>query len=319
MSERITLLDLAKTNGNDKSIALVEEGVKVCPEVATIPSRSIAGTSYSFARRVGRPSVGFRKANDGVDSGKSRYEKVDAKMFILGGLIEMDKAIADADEEGPEAAQTREAVAYTQAALLAMAKQVWYGTAADEDGFEGVQKLLGAATVANGGRLFLSDTTSGSNNTSIYLVRFGDDGISFDFGKNTTLELSDFREESIVGENGKKLPGYVADLCGWAGMRLGTVEGAMRIANIRKQDGKAGLSDAIIEEALSNWTGRAPDAIFMNRKARFLLQQSRTVTTTQSTAKAPSTLGPFAQTPTEAAGIPIFVTDALTQTEAFVS
>lgn len=316
---QITMLDIAKLNGNDKAIGLIEEGLKVCPELANIPGRQVKGTSYTTVRRTNRPTVGFRGANEGVDVSKSTFEKVVAQMYILSGIVRVDKAIADADEEGPEHLQSIEAAGIAEGLLETVGKQVWYGTGADKNGFEGLQSLLGTELASNGGRTIVSDTTSGSGNTSVYLVRYGEkDGLSFDFGANSTLDMSEFRTETVT-ENNKSYAAYVADITGWIGMRLASAEAALRIANVRAENGKSGISDAIVAEALSYWTGRAPDAVYMNRKAAFLLQKSRSVTLVQGTqGKLSSAFGPFAPAPTEVQGIPIVVTDAIGDAEAFV-
>lgn len=317
---KATLLDIAKLNGNDKSIGLIEEGIKTCPELANFPARMVKGTSYTYVARKGRPTVGFRTANNGIDPSKSEFDQRTAQMFILSALVETDKAIADAYEDGPDRYNAIEAAGVAQDTMEAIGEQVWYGKNADANGFEGLQSLLGTTAASAGGRVIVSDTTSGSNNTSVYLVRYGDHGVGFDFGNYTTLDLSDFRVESIVGVNGKKHPGYVADISGWIGLTLKSLEGAMRIANVRAEAGKAGMSDKIIAEALSYWKGAPPDAIYMNRKAAFLLQTSRSVTTMQGpTGKVSSGIGPFAPAPTESNNIPIVITDALGNSESFLS
>lgn len=310
---KITMLDLAKLNGNDQAVGIIEESLKTCPELANFPARQVAGTSYHTVRRTGRPAVGFRSANAGVDASKSTFEKVLAEMYILSARIEVDRAIADAYEQGAAHLQAVEAAGVGQALLESVGAQVWYGKSADANGFQGLQQLSTNVTV--------SDTTSGTGNTSVYLVRYGENnGVSFDFGKNSTIDLSEFRLESIADSNGKKYPGYVADLCGWIGMRLATAEGVARIANVREQATKAGLSDKIIAKALSNWRGAAPDAIYMNRTAAYLLQCSRSVTIMAGpTQKASGIVGAFADFPVESNGIPIVITDALSDTEEFVA
>lgn len=320
----LTLLDIAKRNGNDLSLGLIEEGVKVCPELTKIPGRPVAGIEYTYLKRTGRPPVGFRKGNAGVESGKSTYEQVRALMYMLTGIVEVDKGVADADEQGPEALQGDEANGVAQSLMEAVGAQVWDGTAADSMGFQGVKQALDAfVTLADGGRVAKSDTTSGSGNTSVYLVRYGRDGLSFDFGKNANLELSEFRVETkrkVVNGVETAHPVYVADLNGWIGLRLSTVEGAMRIANVREQDGKDGLSDKIIAKALRYWRGRSPDAIWMNREAAYLLQASRSVTIMSGADGKPGgDVEKFAPMPTEVYGIPIVITDSIGNAEAFVA
>lgn len=320
----LTLLDIAKRNGNDTSLGLVEEGVKSCPELGKIPGRPVAGIEYTYLKRTGRPPVGFRTANAGVESGKSKYEQVRALMYMLSGIVEVDKGVADADEQGPEALQGDEASGVAQSLMEAVGAQVWNGTAADSKGFQGVKQALDSdISLANGGRVLRADTTSGAGNTSVYLVRYGRDGLSFDFGKNGALELSEFRTETkrkVVDGVETAHPVYTADLTGWIGLRLATTEGAMRIANVREQDGKEGLSDKIFAKALRYWRGRSPDAIWMNRTAAYLLQASRSVTIMSGAGGKPGGgVEKFAPMPTEVYGIPIVITDSIGDSEAFVA
>ena len=208
--------------------------------------------------------------------------------------------------------------------MEAVGTQVWDGTNADSLGFQGVKQALDASVaLADGGRVAKADTTSGTGNTSVYLVRYGRDGLGFDFGKNGALELSAFRAETkreTVNGVEKAYPVYTADLTGWIGLRLSTIEGAMRIANVREQSGKEGLSDKIIAKALRYWRGRAPDAIWMNRTAAYLLQASRSVTIMSGASGKPTgSVEAFAPMPTEVYGIPVVVTDSIGDAEAFVA
>lgn len=319
-----TLLDfVAKQAGTDTALKIVDEGVKNCPELTTIPARQVAGTSYFYLRHKEDDSfvAPFRKANKGTDPTEDNYERVLAQMYMLSKPIICDKLIAEADLEGPDAHNQRKGVNEMRRLARGVAHQVWYGDDATSDGFAGVQKAIGNTLVSNGGRVLLSDTTSAANNTSVYLVRYGvDDGVSFDMGNNSSLDVSEFKIESVQDAEGKNFQAYIAYIAGWLGLRIATAESVIRIANVREEAGKKGLSDEMIAEALSYWKGAPPDAIWMNRRASWLLQKSRNVTTMQGpTGKVSSTIGPFAPAPTESNNIPIVITDALAQTEAFLS
>ena len=191
---------------------------------------------------------------------------------------------------------------------------MWYGDNASDKGFNGLINILPAARVSFG-----DITGSATTKSSVYLVRYGvANGLSFDLGNNSTINLSEWRTETIYDANSKPFPGYVADISGWIGFSVKTLEAAWRIANVGTESGKVGLSDKMIAAALSNWRGAAPDAIYMNRTAAFLLQQSRTYSLS-GTAKLPGFVAPFAPSPTESNNIPIVITDALADDESFVS
>lgn len=310
----MTMLDLAKLNGNDVSVGIIEESMKTCPELRLFPARQIKGTSYTTVRRTSRGSSGFRNANAGRAATKATYAKDTHEMFILSDRAEVDKAIADAYELGAESLKAEMAVEKGQNVLEAVGTQTWYGVSADAAGFAGLQALCGTSRVS------LGDITAGaSTKTSIYLVRYGlANGVSFDFGANSTIDLSDWRIETCYDAANKSFPAYVADLSGWIGLSVKTLESIWRIANVGTESGKNGITDKIIAAALSNWRGAAPDAIYMNRTAAFLLQCSRTYALTGA-AKLAGNVQPFAPMPTESNGIPIVITDSLVDTEAFVT
>ena len=309
---RMTMLDLAKLNGNDVSIGIIEEGIKTCPEVANFPARQIAGTSYTTARRIGRPSVGFRNPNAGVDASKSVFAKDLHEMFVLSGRVELDKAIVDGEDSVNLRAE--ETVAVGVSTLESIGAQVWYGTKANASGFAGLQDLCGSSRVSLG-----DITGSATTKSSVYLVRYGfTNGVSFDLGKNSTINLSEFRAETLYDASNKPFPGYVADLSGWIGLSVKTLEAIWRIANVGTESAKVGLSDKIIAGALQNWRGAAPDAIYMSRTAAFLLQCSRSYALSGN-VKLPSNVAPFAPAPTESNSIPIVITDSLADDEDFVS
>src|SRR4051812_42396796 len=93
----LTMLDIAKINGNDAAVGLIEENLNVAPEALMFPAKTIAGVSYSTLIRTALPSTQFRKVNVGVEPTKSRYTKKLVECFYIDGQMEMDVAAAQAD------------------------------------------------------------------------------------------------------------------------------------------------------------------------------------------------------------------------------
>src|SRR5690606_17476670 len=106
---KLTLLDIAKLNGNDTVVGLIEENIKAAPEAQLFPFRTIRGTSYKTGIRVGLPTTGFRAANEGQTPSKSSFVQQLVEAYIFGGIVEVDKAVADAHEDGAAALQAIEA------------------------------------------------------------------------------------------------------------------------------------------------------------------------------------------------------------------
>lgn len=315
MPNNLTLLDLAKLNGSDAVVGLIEEVQTASPEVGIIPARTISGTSYKTAIRSKRPSVGFRKANEGTDPTKSEFTERLVECFILSSIVEVDKAIANAYEDGVQELQAIEAMGVMAEAMTTVGTQTIYGKSADEDGFFGLQALQAALEndieVDAGGST--ADTAS-----SVYFINAGVQGVQYVYGNNSTFDLSPFREQ-IINKNNKSLPAYVADLTSWVGLQCVNKNAVGRIYNIT-EDGGNGLTDALADELFAKFPiGMKPTHCLMSRRSQRQLQVSRQVTINSTGNGSGSTSGITSPPPTELAGVPIIVTDSLVNTEAIVT
>lgn len=309
---RATLLDIAKLNGNDKLVGLIEENLASAPEVSLFPARTIRGTSYDTVVRTGFPGVGFRAANAGSTPGKSTFDKRRVEAFIFGGVIQFDKAVGMAHEDGLAAFEMIEASGVAKNALIKLGAQIWYGTSTDANGFPGIKAALpiGATTVVDA----LGNT--GSTQSSVYAVKFGTQDVTLVVGQDGAFSLSDFTDQQITLDSGSTyLPGRVADLTAWTGLQVGNVNCAGRIANLTVA---VPLTDAFLATLISQFpVGFVPDAIFMSRRSRKQLQSSRTVILYgQGKGDIGSKSGLVAPTPTEYEGIPIYATDSILNTDA---
>jgi hypothetical protein len=302
---RLTLLDVAKLNGADKEVGLIEEVLTSAPEAQVFPYRTIRGTSFPTVTRVSLPTVGFRLANDGIDPSKSEFVRKLVQAYILGGRVEADKAVASAHEEGIEAYEMIEAMGTMKATLIQLGTQIWYGTANEADGFPGIKAALPfTAGVADGSVINATGTTA-STASSVYAVKFGAQDVTLIGGNGGIPQLGDFRDETITGENGKSLPGRVADLIGWVGLQIGNINCVRRIANVTAESGKGLTSDLLADLVESFPAGVRPDAIFMSRRSR---KQYRKSLTTPERPEVPM--------PIDYDGIPLYATDSILNTDA---
>jgi hypothetical protein len=305
-----TLLDIAKLNGSDTVVGLIEEVITSAPEFSVMPARTIRGTSYKAVSRTSYPAVGFRQANGAATAGQSAFVNRIVECFILSALVTADKAVASAYEDGAAAWQAMEAMGVMRQALIEVGQQMFYGTntthGGNANGFPGLLQLHDATNM-------VVDATGTTDNvaSSVYLCATGPQSTQLVLGNNTSLELSEWRTETI-----SNVPSFVADLTGWIGLQMVNPNAVARIKKITTDSGK-GLTDALIATALSRFpVGVQPNVIFMNRRSAAQLQASRTVTINVGpTAKATGAIELVAPYPTSAFGIPIVVTDNITSTE----
>jgi hypothetical protein len=309
----LTLLDVAKMNGNDKTVGLIEENVSFAPELSVFPVLQKKGTSYTTYKRTGLPTVGFRDANSGVTATKSTFAKQLHQMYILAGRVEVDKAVGTAFEDGLSAYEMIETNGVAKATLMELGQQIWYGVSNEAKGFPGLKSLL-----PKGGDITVDATGSTATTaSSLYAVKFGAQDATLVVGNGTTLDLSEFRDESLADADGKKFAGRVADLTAWVGLQVGNANCIGRILNLTADSGK-GLTDALILQLLEKFPiGYRPDALFVSRRSLGQLQRSRSVTImTGAGGKPNGAVENVAPTPTEAFGIPIIVTDSISNTDA---
>jgi len=297
-----TLLDIAKANGSDGVVGLIDEATKAHPELVLAPARTIKGLNYKTLVRTANPTVGFRNANEGTAATKGTYENRLVETYILNPRWECDKAVADRYEDGPEAYIALEASAILEAAMQTLATQFYYGTGADAKGFPG---LLAAYDATN--MVVDAGGTTATTGSSVWALRFGPKNVTWVYGNGGSLELSDVAEQRILDADDNPFTAYVQELLAYPGLQVASLYSIGRIKKLTADSGK-GLTDDLIAELLSKFpVGVRPVVMLMTRRSLRQLQDSRTAT---NATGAPA---PF---PTEAFGVPIAPTDAITDTEA---
>jgi hypothetical protein len=309
---KISLLDLTKAAGHDRSVGLIESVTTVAPELGRIPGRVISGTSYKTLDRNALPATGFTNANEGIAAGKSGFAVKTVECFIFRGAVNADKALADAWDGGRGAYQALEAIGVARSAGIKLGQQVWYGTSTDGKGFPGAQSLVTAA------QTYDATGSTASTGSSVYGLKLGPQFVQMIYGGNQTLALAPFREQSVFDGNGGQYAAYVSELTTWVGLQAVHPNAIGRIKNLTAQAGKT-LTDAIIANWLATFpVGFTPDVLFMSRRSRLQLQLSRSVVINGDGkgGTVGSAMGNTAPVPTEAFGIPIEVTDNILDTEA---
>ncbi len=311
-----TLLDIAKLRYNDKVVGLIEENLASAPEVANFPMRTIKGTSFLTVKRTNFPTTGFRTANSGITKSKSEFAQALVQCFIFGGAIEIDKAVADANEDGPAAFEMTEASGVMKSALINLGKQVWYGVTNDALGFPGIKAITPKDASVSPAIIDAAGTTA-TTASSLYAVKYGEQNAQLILGENGRLELPPFQDQALYDSLGKMYPGRVSNLSAWTGLAVNNKNCVGRICNLTEDSGK-GLTDAQIAKLLALFpVGFVPDAFYCSRRSRRQLQVSRTVVlNAQGSSRVSGAVENVAPVPTEAFGIPIIATDSILNTDA---
>jgi len=301
----LSLLDIAKMNGSDGLVGLIDEASQHSPEVRLAPARTISGINYKTLTRKTVPSAAFRDAADGTDPVKGTYENKTVETFILNPRWELDKAIADRHEDGAEALIALEAGAIMEGAFQQLAAQFYYGTDTTYKGHaKGFPGLIDSYDSTN--MVVDAAGTTATTGSSLWAVQFGPRAVQWVYGNGGALDMGDPRIETITGANSKSLTGYVQELLAYPGLQVSSQDVLGRIKKLTEDSGK-GLTDDLIADLLSKFkVGMVPDMLLCTRRSLKQLQQSRTATNNNG---APA---PF---PTEAFGVPLVVTESLSNVE----
>jgi len=298
-----TLLDIAKLDAGI-GYPLIEEAVKLAPELMVVPADTILGTTMELTVRSGLPSVRFRNANEGVPRSKSTYETRTFQTHILDHQVAVDEQIVGGARDKGRLLENHASGAM-EAAMQYIGSQFYYGTGNDTKGFPGLLaqcKSDAAHTV---------DAAGAASKTSVWFLRLGRECVEFLFGNAQTVRLNDTWElETVYDDNGNPYKAWTNWMTGRIGLRLANRHCAVRIKNVEESgDNKKTLDDSLLYAAYEKFTefGMEPTHIFMNGRSREQLRGNRTAT---NPAGIPAPL------PTEWEGIPIIRSASINNSEA---
>lgn len=262
------------------------------------------GTQHKYLKETAAPVVGFRSINDGRDQGHSEDTKVSLDLALLDCSYHVDQMYADEYRYGAEAWLARESQRALQAGFFKAEQQLIYGTGADADGFTG---LADASTINGAADPMVVNAGGSSDASSVYLIRSVPalTDVTLITGNDGNISIGDTYQQMMDGSTTGIFNAYVTPVSAYLGLQIGSIYSVGRICNL---DASANsLTDDMISDAISRFpAARQPTHLAMNRRSLQQLQASRTAT---------NPTGAPADFPQSAFGLPIVVTDAITDTE----
>jgi len=302
MPDYLTLVDIAARTGSDAMIGLIEDVTQHAPEFQTLPVIPKAGTTYKATIRTALPTAAFRDVNEGVTTSKSTYVQKTHSMHFIDVQMELDQAIVKGDGGEVGDLQTNEASGAMRSAFNHIGSQIYYGTSNDAKGFPGL-----AGNIDSG---LLLDATGSTAKSSVYFVWEDPQGVHLPIGNDGDLALGEWSLQRIT-RSSKSLMAWVNNFAGYIGLNMGSKNAAGRIYGL--DDGSNKLTDALGHQLLSQFpVGVRPTRCFMNRRSMRQLQASRSAI---SNIQSDGGGAPFSPPPTHLAGVPIVVTDSITNSE----
>jgi len=287
----ITFLDLVKlqtTPGYD----LVEENVRLSPELEVVPADVMAMTEIELSVRTDLPGVNFSRIGEGTAVEKSGIITRLFQLAYLDTLVSVDVRLLNGK---PTQLAGRllaaEQSGYVESAIRLIGKQWWYGVGNDKKGFPGLiaQGLNDAAHVINAGG-------AADDKSSIFFTALGRNKAEFWFGNNRALAFEDWFRANANDSKGQPFEAENSWMHCSVGARLGNRNALVRIKNLTTEEGKGATFD-LMHQALRQMRddlGQIPTHIFMTGRSQEQLRQC-----------LKTALNPNPELPKEFEGIPI--------------
>lgn len=304
----LTAADLLIVNDQNADSNLdISDVLDDAPLMSRLPAvEATGGNIHKYIKQTEAPLVGFRDINDGRDHDSSVDEAVTVNLAILDASFSVDVAVADAYRGGTRALLEREAKRHLRAAFRKADDTIVSGTSADFVGLTGAFSSWSTpATVMLSNK---ADGAGGSDLTSVYSLKLGDNGCAVVLGAGG-LEIGESQIQRVSGSSSGHYMAWVTPIHCWIGLQVGSINTVGRICNISSGDDTT-LTDAMVFEHLTKWQQSDPSILVMNRRSREQLRSSRTAT---------NATGAFADMPTESAGIEIVVSESVLSNETEVS
>lgn len=334
-TSNLTLADWSKRVDPDGRVPVVAELLSQSNEILEdcVFKEGNLPTGDRVVIRTGLPTVYWRALNQGIPNSKSTTAQVDEACGILEARSEVDKDLAMLNGN---TAQFRlsEDVAFLEAMNQTMAETLFYGNpGTDPKKFLGLAPRYSSLSAGNAQNI-LSAGGSGSDNTSVYLVVWGDQTVYCPFPKGSKAGLmhEDLGEQTVYNSDGTRLQAFATRYQWKSGLVVKDWRYVVRICNIDISDlmGQTGTQAASASTALIKLMARALYRIPNMSMGRAAFYMNRTVHSGLSVAaldksqyvlKVNEGLSQFgtARSFLSFLGVPLRRVDTILNTEAAVS
>ena len=334
-TSNLTLADWAKRSDPDGRVPIVAELLSQSNEILDdcVFKEGNLPTGERVVIRTGLPGVYWRALNQGIPSTKSTTAQIDEACGILEARSEVDKDLAMLNGN---TAQFRlsEDTAFLEAMNQTQAETLFYGNpGTDPKKFLGLAPRYSDLSADNSVNI-LNAGGSGSDNSSVYLVVWGDNTVYCPFPKGSKAGLTheDLGEQTVYNSDGTRLQAFATRYQWKNGLVVKYWRYVVRICNIDISDllgvtgTQAGTAATSLVKLMARALYRIPNmamgraAFYMNRTVHSGMAISA-LDKSQSVLNIQDGLSQFgsAQSYLTFLGVPLRKVDALLNTESVVS
>ena len=280
MSDKyLTTADIFEINCDEVFFGLVKECLAIFPETTKLSAVPVTGRNYTTYLPSGVQTI--------------PHSHLDASWVCNAN--EAEKC-----EWGKAVAFVMSARAHLEAAFRLLTQQTWYGMDASAWGFSGVTAYLNSTALPN-----VIDAGGMTSNgcTSVFAVSH--QHISYSWGNEGRIDYGDVHEMNVATSDGNAEKMYTQKIAMYTGLQ---VLYPMRLGRICNLDASHPLTDDLLDKLLAVFDKEhRPDALYMAKPSLFTLRDTR-----------PQEKGQIEPLPTKFCDVPIYVTEAITNTEPVV-
>lgn len=330
----LTLADWAKRLDTDgktaKTVEILSQSNEILQDMLFKEGNLPTGEQTTI--RTGLPTVYYRLINQGVPKSKSTTAQVTENAAILSARSEVD--VDEAELNGnTNAYRLDEAMAFVEAMSQRMATTLFYGSAVNPEEFVGFSPRYNSLSATNAQNI-LSAGGSGSDNSSIWLVGWGQRTVMGIFPKGSKAGMSheDLGIQDAFDSNNDRFRAYMDEWKWKNGLVVKDWRYAVRIPNIDISDlvaqatTQALTASTSIVKLMSRAIDRLPStaginpSFYVNRTVASHLRLIGLEKSASAVTVEPG-LNQFGDTifTTRFLGIPVRLVDALTETETAVA
>ena len=179
----LTLLELANRKDPDGAQAKIAEILTMENEILidAIWLEANNTTHHQVTRRYSLPTGAWRQLNSGVPTEASRTIVANEPIGMLESYSEPDKKLVDM-APNPKGFRMSEASSFIEGMSQTLADTVMYGNhLTDVEQFTGLSPRMASLAITN--NVLNNGTASGSTNTSVFIVQWGDNKVFMTYPK----------------------------------------------------------------------------------------------------------------------------------------
>jgi hypothetical protein len=282
-------------------------------------------TGHLFTSRKALPSATWRRFNQGVAPQKSRTDQIVETCGMISAMSKIDTDLAKLN--GNEAAfRASEDRAFVQGLSNDLEAAYFYASlASTPEQIQGLAARLASTTGKYGGQIVLPDiATSGSDQSSMWLVVWGPDTVFGIYPKGSPmgLQMEDLGKQLTLDSGGtNEFVAYVSRWNWTCGLCVKDYRGLVRLPNI--DTSAISETGSLLLQAMTKMVAQGKrqfkkgrPAIYNNLTVSTYLDLQALDSVRNSTLKIEDVGG----TPvTKFLGVPVRITDAITNAEDIIS